>query len=209
LSDRTNEELLRRLRIDQTAFVEFYDRHVETVIRFAARRLRDPEAVADVVGAVFVELFETAGRYRPDRGSAVGWLYGVARNVVAEHRRRASREAGVIAKLSGRALVDADAYADLEARIDAEATARRLYEAMRALSERERAVLELVALEQMAVAEAAAVLGIRAGTARARLARARRRLRGLLGPLDEDRPRAGPALSPPTSPGSSALEATK
>jgi Sigma-70, region 4 len=118
----------------------------------------------------------------------------VARNVVAEHRRRASREAGVIAKLSGRALVDADAYADLEARIDAEATARRLYEAMRAPSERERAVMELVALEQIAVAEAAAVLGIRAGTARARLARARRRLRGLLGPLDEDRPGPAPPI---------------
>jgi RNA polymerase sigma factor (sigma-70 family) len=107
LSDRTDEELLVRLRLDQTAFVEFYDRHVDKVIRFAARRLRDPEAVADAVGAVFVELFETVGRYRPNRGTAIGWLYGVARNVVAEHRREASLQARVVAKLSGQALVDA------------------------------------------------------------------------------------------------------
>jgi hypothetical protein len=46
LSDRTDEELLVRLRVDQAAFVAFYDRHVDEVVRFAARRLRDAEAVA-------------------------------------------------------------------------------------------------------------------------------------------------------------------
>jgi RNA polymerase sigma-70 factor (ECF subfamily) len=123
--------------------------------------------------------------------------------VVAEQQRQASRQARVVAKLAGRALVDADAYADLEARIDAEAATRRLYEAMDSLSERERAVLELVALEQLTVSEAAAVLGIRAGTARVRLARARRRLRGL---LDPDPPQAGMA---PSLPASSSLEVSK
>jgi RNA polymerase sigma factor (sigma-70 family) len=203
LSDPTDEELFVRLREDQAAFVAFYDRHVDQVVSFAARRLRDPEAVADAVAAVFVELFEGAGRYRPDRGTAVGWLYGVARNVVAAQQRQAARQARVAAKLSGRALVDADAYADLEARIDAEAAARRLYQAMDALSERERAVLELVALEQLTVSQAAVALGVRAGTARVRLARARRRLRGLLGPQPAQ------ASVAPSQPAPSSLEVPK
>ncbi|HZD71117.1 MAG TPA: sigma-70 family RNA polymerase sigma factor [Actinomycetes bacterium] len=203
MSDPTDEELLVRLRADPGAFVAFYDRHVDQVVRFAARRLRNPEAVADAVAAVFVELFETVDRYRPHRGTAIGWLYGVARNVVAEQQRQASRQARMVAKLSGRALIDTDAYADLEARIDAEAATRRLYQAMNTLSERERAVLELVALEQLTVSQAAAVLGIRAGTARVRLARARRRLRGL---LDQKPPPAN--LAPPL-PASSSLEAPK
>jgi RNA polymerase sigma factor (sigma-70 family) len=203
LSDPTDEELLARLRADPAAFVAFYDRHVDQVVRFAARRLRDPEAVADAVAAVFVELFEGAGRYRPGRGPAVGWLFGVARHVVAGQQRQASRQARVVAKLSGRALVDADAYADLDARIDAEAAAKRLYQAMDTLSERERAVLELVALDQLTVSQAAAALGVRAGTARVRLARARRRLRGL---LDPQPPPAG--LAPPR-PSPSSLEVSK
>jgi RNA polymerase sigma factor (sigma-70 family) len=184
---RSDEELLVRLPVDQTAFVAFYDRHVDKVIAMAARRLRDPEAVADVVAAVWAAVLTAAPRYRPERGDAVGWLYGVARNVVAEQRRGVWRQERIAARLSGRVLVEPDAYAELEARIDAEAGARRLYAAMDRLSAGQRAVLELVALEQLSVAEAAAALGIGAGTARVRLARARRRLRGLLGTW-----RAGP-----------------
>jgi RNA polymerase sigma-70 factor (ECF subfamily) len=68
----------------------------------------------------------------------------------------------------------------MDARLDAAAGARRLYAAMDALSEAERAVLELVAIDELSVAEAAAVVGTRPVTARVRLHRARRRLRAAL-----------------------------
>lgn len=176
----SDEELLVRLPTDPGAFGEFYDRHVDKVIALAVRRLRDPEAVADAVASVWADVFTAAVRYRPERGAAVGWLYGVARNAVWEYRRGVERQTRIATKLSGRALVDADAYAELEARIDAEAGARQLYAAMDCLSEGERAVLELVALEQLTPTEAAAALGIRPPAARVRLLRARRRLRRLL-----------------------------
>ena len=48
------------------------------------------------------------------------------------------------------------------------------------LGEDERAVLELVAIDELTVAEAAAAVGVRPVTARVRLHRARRRLRGEL-----------------------------
>lgn len=78
--------------------------------------------------------------------------------------------------MSGRRLLDSDDVARLEERIDAEHPARRAFEAMAALPEGERAVLELVVLDQLTVTEAAAALGIRQGTARVRLHRARRAL---------------------------------
>jgi RNA polymerase sigma-70 factor (ECF subfamily) len=79
-------------------------------------------------------------------------------------------------------LIEPDDLSRLHERIDAEAGARRLYDAMDRLSSGERAVLELVALDGLSVGEAAAALGIRPVTARVRLHRARQTLRQELGP---------------------------
>jgi len=56
--------------------------------------------------------------------------------------------------------------------------ARRVRSVMAGLPKSERAVVELVVIDELSVGEAAAVLGIRQGTARVRLHRARRSLRG-------------------------------
>ena len=42
------------MNADPAAFEAFYRRHVDRVIGFAARRLRDPADVADVVASTFV-----------------------------------------------------------------------------------------------------------------------------------------------------------
>jgi RNA polymerase sigma-70 factor (ECF subfamily) len=70
--------------------------------------------------------------------------------------------------------------------MDAESPARRALAAMAMLPESERAVLELVVVDQLTVGEAAVALGIRQGTARVRLHRARQSLRhvpGLIPPV--------------------------
>lgn len=80
--------------------------------------------------------------------------------------------------------MEADDVAAIEARIDAERTARRAHDAVGALPEGERALFELVALEGLTPSEAARALGLRAATARMRLTRARRKLRRLLTPTE-------------------------
>jgi RNA polymerase sigma-70 factor (ECF subfamily) len=166
---------------DPDAFEAFYRRHVEAVTRFMARRVDDPHLAADLVADVFVAVLDSAHTYRPGRGSETGWLYGVARNALSAERRRAARERRLLRRISGRRLLDADDVAGLEDRIDAERPARRAIEAMASLPDRERAVLELVAIDQLSIGEAAAALGIRVGTARVRLHRARQALRHLAG----------------------------
>jgi RNA polymerase sigma-70 factor (ECF subfamily) len=91
-------------------------------------------------------------------------------------------------------LIEPDDLPRLCARIDAEAASRRLYRAMEGLSDGERAVLELVALEELSVSEAAGALGIRPVAARVRLHRARRLLQRELGPgVIENTPRLSEA----------------
>jgi RNA polymerase sigma-70 factor (ECF subfamily) len=141
---------------------------------------------------VFLAVIDSAHTYRPSRGEPVGWLYGVARNVVAAHLRRGARELRASGRIpTGRVLVDADDLARLHERIDAEAQARQLYLAMEQLSEGERAVLELVALEGLTAREAAKALGIGHVAARVRLHRARRLLRSRLSSLALEGPEHG------------------
>jgi RNA polymerase sigma factor (sigma-70 family) len=166
-----------RIAQDPTAFEVFYRRHVTAVTRFVARRAADPHTVADLTAEVFLAVIDSAHTYRPGRGTEVAWLYGVARNVIAGERRRVAQELRTAARVGGHRLLAEDDIARLEERIDAESSARGLYQALARLPEYERAVLELVAIDGLPVKEAATALGIRAGTARVRLHRARRSAR--------------------------------
>jgi RNA polymerase sigma-70 factor (ECF subfamily) len=170
-------EHLREIGTDPELFEAFYREQVEDLQRFVARRVGDSERAADLTAEAFVAAIESAHRYRPERGTPKAWLYGIARILVADDRRRQGRERAREERLRGGALLDDQDVARMDARLDAAAGSRRLYAAMDRLSEGERAVLELVALDDLNVAEAAAAVGIRPVTARVRLHRARRKLR--------------------------------
>lgn len=174
---------------DPVAFGEFYRRHVERIQRFVARRVADPHLVFDLTAEIFLVAIESAHTYKPSRGDATGWLYGIARNVVASEQRRGVRELRALSRDAGRRLMDADDMARMDERLDAEAQGRELYQAMAELPSGSRAVLELVALDGLTVKAAADVLGISSIAARMRLHRARQDLR-------EQLPALIPSLSP-------------
>lgn len=165
---------------DSAAFEKFYREHVHQVMRFIARRVADPQLAADLTADVFLAAVDSARGYRESRGVPLAWLYGVARNVVAYDRRRRARYWKAAREVSGRALLAETDNAAMVDRIDAEARSRELYQAMAALSAKDRAVLELVALDDLDVVEAAKVLRIKPGTARARLHRARKAMRTMI-----------------------------
>jgi RNA polymerase sigma factor (sigma-70 family) len=171
---------------DPEAFEVFYRENVEAVQRFIARRVSDPYLAADLTTEVFLAAIESSGSYRSHRGTPIAWLYGVARIVVASERRRAGRELGAQARLAGRRLLSDDDIARMDERIDAAATKRELFSAVERLPDGEREVLELTALDDLSVADAAAALNLRPVTARVRLHRAKRTLREQLN-ADESR----------------------
>jgi len=176
---RRDDAGIAEIADDPEAFEAFYRRHIDVITRFVTRRIDDPHLVADLVADVFIAVVDSAHTYRADRGTETEWLYGVARNTLSAYRRRAARQKSLEHRIAGRRLLDGDDVSRLEDRIDAEKPARRLLAAMADLPESERAVLELVVIDQLSVGEAAVVLGIRQGTARVRLHRARRSLRGV------------------------------
>lgn len=83
-----DHRLLARIPGDAAALETFYRRHVDAVERFAAARARNPHEAADLVSAVFLAVIDGTARHDGRRGPAGPWLLGIARNLLADERRR-------------------------------------------------------------------------------------------------------------------------
>ncbi|QFG20915.1 ECF RNA polymerase sigma factor SigK [Actinomadura sp. WMMB 499] len=77
--------LVRVARGDQEAFEEVYARLSGPVYGLVLRILRDTAQAEEVAQDVLVELWRTASRYEPSRGSATSWAMTLA------HRRAVDR----------------------------------------------------------------------------------------------------------------------
>lgn len=157
-------------------FETFYREHLPFVRSYLARRVSDPFVIADLTADVFVAVIRSAGSYRRELGPPRAWLTGVARRVLADHWRADARETDTVRRLQGRRLLDDDGVDRIVQRVDAEAKARALLASIAQLPEPLRNVVELVAVDGLAVTDAAAVLGITPGATRVRYHRARRAL---------------------------------
>jgi RNA polymerase sigma-70 factor (ECF subfamily) len=186
--DPIRDEQVRELGRDPDLLEAFYNEHHASVKSFFARRVDDPHLVADLVADTFLAAMTAATRYRPDKGRPGAWLSGIARNTLAESTRRRARRLRAESRIQGRRLLDEDAVSRIEERIAAERYTRALYAGLALLPARDRALMELVAVDGVPVGEAAAQLGMKPGTARVRLHRSRARLQQH---LDEHTPRDG------------------
>ena len=82
----TAEDLLVRVaKGDERAFDALYDRLAGPVLGLVRRILRDAAQSEEVTQEVMVELWRTATRYSPERGSALNWAMTLA------HRRAVDR----------------------------------------------------------------------------------------------------------------------
>lgn len=180
--DRSDAELLSAAACgEDEAFSVFFRRHVDAVTRYAVRRCATPDDVADLVGECFLVALQAAPRYRPETDTALPWLFGISRRLVAKQRRKLASRRRLFVKASNvfpRFMgSEEDAVAGA---IDAARQRPILEAALATLSQAEREVLELVAYDTLTPTEAAVALGITPNAARLRLSRARRAVRETL-----------------------------
>lgn len=80
------ERLVREVALGRDeAFTHLYDLLSSRVYGLVLRVLRDPAQSEEVAQEVFVELWRSAARYEPGRGSVAGWALTIA------HRRAVDR----------------------------------------------------------------------------------------------------------------------
>jgi RNA polymerase sigma factor (sigma-70 family) len=170
--------LIRQSWREPERFTEVFDRHYAEIHGYVARRL-GPSLAEDVASETFLIAFDRRRRYDVAYPSARPWLYGIASNLVARHRRAEVRRYRALARTDATDAVDSHAER-VAGRLDARALRGRPSAALVEVADRDREVLLLVAWAQLGLEEAARALGIPAGTARSRLHRARRRMRTAL-----------------------------
>ena len=169
-------------------FRHLYAEHFSAVLGFALRRVDRPEDAADVVADTFLVAWRRLAHV-PSGAETRPWLYGVARRVLANHRRGEGRRTSLGGRLRD------ELTAVVPDRTDEVVQRAVVTDAMRRLSARDQEVLELHLWEGLEAREIAEVLGLTGVVVRPRLSRARARLRDLLG---NDPPPAGHQSSRPT-----------
>lgn len=80
----------------ESRFDGLYRTHAEAIRRYCLRRL-GPDEAGDAAADVFTVVWRRLGSCPPD-GEAHLWIYGIARNVVANRRRAAGRSEALIRK---------------------------------------------------------------------------------------------------------------
>jgi RNA polymerase sigma-70 factor (ECF subfamily) len=158
----------------QERFAHVFDEHFRAVSAYTLRRTTPAEA-DDVVAETFLVAWRRLDALPPDPKP---WLLGVARRVLANHRRSAGRRMALAERVAAEPVCPPSA-----------GSTPPVLRALSRLSERDREALLLVAWEGLSADEAAVALGCTAAAFKVRVHRARRRLRTELGRLEARRPR--------------------
>jgi RNA polymerase sigma factor (sigma-70 family) len=176
----TDADLIAVSLREPERFADVFDRHYVEIHAYVAHRL-GPSLADDLASECFLIAFHRRRRYDLRQASARPWLYGIASNLIARHRRAEARQYRALARADRPLVLEPDG---IDGRLDAQALRGRLAGALADLSGPDRDVLLLVAWAQLGLEEVAAALGIPAGTARSRLHRARTKTRAALADAD-------------------------
>jgi len=171
---------------DPARFGQLFDRHATVVFRYLVRRV-GIDAAEGLLGDVFRIGFEKRATYDCKRPNARPWLYGIATNLIAHHRRSEARRIHATVRLLVRHPPSDDPTDHVAARLDAIDSWPRVAQALTHLPDEERDALLLYAWEELSYDEIATALGVPIGTVRSRINRARQRLRELQASIGRQR----------------------
>jgi len=172
-------ELVGRLRQGEpAAFDEVYAAFRARLFSFLLRLTGRREVAEDLSQETWLRLADRAADLREDSVLSA-WLFTVARNLAASYWRSRWLDGPLATSLEDLDLPD-DPAATPERLAEASDDRRALEASLAALSAVDREVLLLVGAEGLSPAEAAAVCGLKPGTLRKRLERARARLTAAL-----------------------------
>jgi RNA polymerase sigma-70 factor (ECF subfamily) len=181
LMGETDEDLWRECTTGNAdAFGALFDRHADAVFRYCLSRCGSWHDAEELVSITFLEAWRQRDRLRPERHPVLPWLHGVETNANRNRARGSRRHDDFLARLphsdprhGGHEADHAEAVAS---RLDAERAVRELLETTAGLNDGERDVVVLCLMNGIGQDEAARTLGVRTGTVKSRLHRARAKL---------------------------------
>ena len=178
--------LVEAAQADPARFEALYRKYLAQVFNYAFYELRDHHDAEDVTERTFLAALTNLGRFeeraRPVDGDGAStfkvWLFQIARNAIAERRRRTQRHRETLLEAATNVPATVDLEGDAARNDDAAAAWRAV---SRLPGDRRRAIV-LRFVDEMTTAEIAGILGRSEGAVRVLIHRA---LRSVARDLDD------------------------
>lgn len=172
------------VRRDPQALAGLYDVALARVYGLALRILKRPEDAEEVVGDVFLQVWDKCADYRPERGSVLAWLSTLAWSRAVDRVRRQrhrQREQSLHPEGSDDAYTGCeDDTAHVDEALDAWMSAQAIQRAFCQLSAGQRRMLELAYFEDLSHPEIAQRTGVALGTVKSHIRRGLSALRAVM-----------------------------
>jgi len=156
---------------------EWYEAHGVAVYNYFRFHVPHVDVAEDLTAETFLKVVRAVDRFDPARGSPKAWILTVARNVLADWRRRARIRQYVSLGTMHDLVFEAPSP---EERVLREEEVGRLLDAVATLADADRELVGLRYGSGLDTAEVAQLLGISEGSVRTRLWRVLGRLRGAM-----------------------------
>lgn len=169
---------------DQDAFAALYDAVAGPVLGVVRAVLRDRAQSEEVTQEVLVEVWRTAPRYRPERGTAINWILTLAHRRAVDRVR--SAQAAAVRDHRAALLDRMPEYDVVSEQVEARLEREQVRRCLHMLTDIQRQAVELAYYRGLTYREVAEELALPLGTVKTRLRDGLIRLRdclGVAGPL--------------------------
>jgi RNA polymerase sigma-70 factor (ECF subfamily) len=192
-AEMTDEELMLRVQAGEKACYDLLvTRYKVRLFNYVLRMVSDQDVAEEIAQDAFVRAYVNADKYRTIARFST-WLYTIATNLVRNRYRKKRRRPPVLSLFfrlhdDGEELVHEipDPSANPEEEAVGEDIERLIAIAAEQIPERYREPFLLREVNQLSYEEIRAVTGLKLGTVRSRINRARNHFRSIIEPLLED-----------------------
>lgn len=179
MQDTPEDRLARIAAGDKRAFAALYDATASRIYGLVRRLLIDPAQSEEVTQEIYLEIWQTAGRYKPERGSAMSWMLTMAHRRAVD-RVRASQSSRERDSKIGIRDYDRE-YDQVAEHVEITIEGERVKRALDGLTELQRQAVELAYYGGLSHSEISAELHVPVGTVKTRIRDGMIRLRDALG----------------------------